>query len=195
MTADSIALLAVLIACSAVVIVLAEDVALVAAVFSFDAAAVTLVAAADTARGVVDEIARFAVVRVAAARLAVVPAARVAVGRTVAGLVAALAVAGLVVERLAAGLADLAAGFFADAAALAVLALPGPDLAVSVGTDLPPRSGSDTGSLIPLTQSFTHRCLVEAISTELERPWKAAREPSGKRACRVGMTGFEPAAP
>src|SRR6185437_8580619 len=115
--------------------------------------------------------------------------------RTLAGLAAPLAVAGLVLARLALELAGLTAAFFVAVAAFAVLALAGLGFTVVVGTDLPPRSGSDTGSLIPLTQSFTHRCLVEAISTELERPWKAAREPSGKRACRVGMTGFEPAAP
>lgn len=52
-TAVSIDRVAVLMARSALVMVLAESVALAAAVFSFSAAFVTLVAAAETARGVV----------------------------------------------------------------------------------------------------------------------------------------------
>jgi hypothetical protein len=107
--------------------VLADDVALVAAVFSFDAAAVTLVAAAETARGVVAAVVRGAVVRAA-------------VVRVVAGLAAAVAVAGLDVERLAEEPAGFAAAFAFDVVAFAELALAAPDLAVSVGTDLPPRS-------------------------------------------------------
>jgi hypothetical protein len=117
--------------------VLADDVALVAAVFSFDAAAVTLVAAAETARGVVAAVVRAAVVPGAVVRGAVV---RGAVVRVVAGLAAAVAVAGLDVERLAEEPAGFAAAFAFDVAAFAELALAAPDLAVSVGTDLPPRS-------------------------------------------------------
>jgi hypothetical protein len=124
------------------------------------------------------------------ARVAVVAVARLALVRTAAGLAAALAVAGLVVARLALEVTGLATAFFVAVADLAVLALAGPDFAVVVGTDLPPRSGSDTGGLIPLTQSFTHRCLVEAHSSELECRWNASRQPSGKRACRVGVKGF-----
>jgi hypothetical protein len=52
LTAVPIALVAALVACNAVVIVFAQEVARVAAVFGFAAAAVTLVAAAETTRGV-----------------------------------------------------------------------------------------------------------------------------------------------
>ena len=109
--------------------------------FSFDAAAVTFVAAADTALGVVD-----AVAVPARAELARELAARVADARAgVAGLEAALAVAGLLEARLAVEPAGLAtalfgAAFLSAVAAFAVLALAAPDFTVSVGTDLPPRS-------------------------------------------------------
>ena len=74
LTADSIALVAVLIAWSAVVMVLADEVALVAAVLSLVAAVVTFVAAAETALGVAVE-PDVAVVRRAGARAVVVRAA------------------------------------------------------------------------------------------------------------------------
>jgi hypothetical protein len=109
-------------------------------VFSFDAAAVTFVAAADTALGVVGAVAvpaRELVARVADARVAVAGVDRDAVPRAVAGLDAALAVAGLVEARLAVEPPGLAAAFFG---AVAAFALAAPDFAVSVGTDLPPRS-------------------------------------------------------
>jgi hypothetical protein len=77
---------------------------------------------------------------VADARVAVAGVDRDAVPRAVAGFDAALAVAGLVEARLAAEPAGLAAAFFGAVAAFAVLALAAPDFAVSVGTDLPPRS-------------------------------------------------------
>jgi hypothetical protein len=158
LTADSIALLALLIACNAVVIVLADDVAWVAAVFSLDAAVVTLAAAADTARGVaVAGAERVAVVRLEAGRAAV---ARADAGRL-------SAVADPAVARLDALAAGFAAAFLAGVAAFAVLAFAAPGLPVSVGTDLSPRSGSDTGTLIPRPADFTHRCLRGTLSNQL----------------------------
>jgi hypothetical protein len=121
LTADSIALVAVLIDFSAVAIVRAEVVALPAAEFSLVAAFVAFVAAADTARGVGADL---AVPRLVALRLPLVllPPERLL-------LVRLLAVRLLVVR---------------PADALVALALAVVDLvvrfAVSVGTDLSPRS-------------------------------------------------------
>jgi hypothetical protein len=115
-------LVAALTDCRAVVIVLAEDVACVAAVFSFAAAFVTLVAADETTRDV-----------------AAVPAAEDLVMPPLAALV-------LLVLRVAvtvAGFAELAPPAALVVRALAALAAVG-----LVGTDLPP-SGSVTVTLLP----------------------------------------------
>jgi hypothetical protein len=141
-------LVAALIACSAVVIVLADEVACVAAVFSFAAAAVTLVAAVETARDVgVALVAVPLVVVGRAALLAAVPVvadARPAVAPA-AGFAAARVAVFLTV--LAAGLAEFVR------LALAVRGRVGFLAAAVVGTDLPP-SGSVTGSLIPRCVKF-----------------------------------------
>jgi len=144
---------------SALVIVLAESVALVAAVFSFSAAFVTLVAAADTARGVgalavpgvaawlarraagVAALAVLARAAVAEARVpeALVPLARVPVARVPAARVP------VPVARLAVADVVRAVVVFrvpVDGAAPAPLApaarVAGFAVAVSVATDLPP---------------------------------------------------------
>lgn len=130
-TAVSIALVAVLIARSALVIVLAESVAWVAAVFSFAAALVTFVAADDTARG--DEAVAAVVARRVVVFVAVVPVARVPVERF-AVVRAEVVLAALVRPELARWRAGLEA-------------------AVSVGTDLP-QSRSVTGKLIPRSRMF-----------------------------------------
>jgi len=136
LTADSIALVAVLIDCRAVVIVFADVVALLAAEFSLVAAFVTLVAAADTARGVEADV---EVLRLVAVRLVL--------GRLV--LVELLAVRLLAVRLLAVRPADalvpVAAFVAPDLAELGFAALAVADLvvarfAVAGGTDPSPRS-------------------------------------------------------
>jgi hypothetical protein len=132
LTADSIALVAVLIAWSAVVMVLADEVALVAAVLSFVAAVVTFVAAAETALGVAvapDVV----VVRRAGARAVVVRAA-VAVVREDCVVVARALVA-LAVLTFAA-LAWAVPGF--TVLGFAVVGRVVARFPVSVGTELPP---------------------------------------------------------
>ena len=116
-TAVSIALVALLMARSALVIVFAESVAWVAAVFSFAAAFVTLVAADETSRGVTVP-AALAGVRVV--RFAAEPVVRLAVADVVRVAVVRLAVVVAALVPLA--LARWRAGFAA---------------AVSVGTELP----------------------------------------------------------
>ncbi|HUN37356.1 MAG TPA: hypothetical protein VMU95_35600 [Trebonia sp.] len=147
LTADSMALVAVLIDCKAVVMVRADVVALLAAVFSFVAAFVTLVAAADTCRGVEADV---AVLRLVAVRLVL--------GRL---LVELLAVRLLVVrpadDFVPVAVPDLAELGLAPLP-LAVVDLVVARFAVAGGTDPSPRSRSDTGSLIPHAGSFTHRC-------------------------------------
>jgi hypothetical protein len=149
LTADSIALVAVLTAWSAVVIVLADEVALEAAVLSFAAAVVAFVAAAETARGVAavlgTAVVRAVVVRLAGARAVVVRAAVVAVPE--ACVVVARAFVGLAAARFAAVCpAALALAVLAFASLVPVLpgfAVVGRVFArflVLVGTDLPPRS-------------------------------------------------------
>ena len=124
LTADSIALVAVLIAWSAVVMVLADEVALVAAVFSFVAAVVTFVAAAETALGVAVA-PDVALVRLAGVRALVV---RVAV---------AVVPEALVVDaRAFAALAPAVPGF--AVLGFAVVGRAVARFPVSVGTDLPP---------------------------------------------------------
>jgi hypothetical protein len=132
LTADSIALVALLIAWSAVVMVLADEVALVAAVLSFVAAVVTFVAAAETALGVAVA-PDVALVRRAGARAVVVRAA-VAVVREDC-VVVARALLALAVLTFAA-LAWAVPGF--TVLGFAVVGRVVARFPVSVGTDLPP---------------------------------------------------------
>lgn len=140
-TAVSIDLVALLMARSALVIALAESVALAVAVLSFSAALVTLVAAAETARGVVALAAaadvRRAVGVVVLAAVARVPLADDPPARVRAVPVPVARLAGADVERAAVVLRVPV-----DGAVPAPLALAGRRagfaVAVSVATDLPP---------------------------------------------------------
>ena len=133
-TAVSIALVALVMARSALVIVFAESVAWVAAVFSFAAAFVTLVAADETSRGVTVP-AALAGVRVV--RFAAEPVVRLAVADVVRVAVVRLAVVAAFVPL---ALARWRAGFAA---------------AVSVGTELP-LSRSVTEVSFHVAEWFTH---------------------------------------
>jgi hypothetical protein len=173
LTADSIALVAVLIAWSAVVMVLADEVALVAAVLSFVAAVVTFVAAAETALGVVAALdvadVPAAVVRLAGARavvlrvaVAVVPEACVVVAR---------AFTALAVPAFAA-LAWVVPGF--AVLGFAVVGRVVARFPVSVGTDLPPDLDQIQG------HSFHRRDPLHIVVFKLQ---KVIRSP-GPRKCR-----------
>jgi hypothetical protein len=142
LTAFSRALVAAVIAASALVSALADVPARVAAMFSLAVADVTRVAAAETVRGVT------VVGPLPVPLLAIVLPTLVllAVARALVALVVAVAPVLLVARALAAGLAvALVAGFLALPVVPVLPVVPGSVAAVFVGTDLHPHLGQLRG--------------------------------------------------